>query len=303
MRDTFPGQFGHDACGEKDWFWKPDEWDLSVEAAKEVVGHGAPTEPFVAFSLESDGFNHYLCMARMVEMERDMFDTWTVSWKIRNPNKREEVYLSSVSSNDRRVCERAVALFMEIISEETLTKDDHFEDVRDRVSSKCSTWEDEKYRVFSGRELNKYEEAREKYEEQKLDELHERALEEKQRREERWRAKRADIHQKARRNHIHKKALQEWEEEKRSRKVVKEFEENLGSTYKIPVVDDEELEQLNQEYVSGEITLEQYEEKFEEIVEWESPISSDTEESPEVEQSGTSIFNRFRQKMAQTQRA
>jgi hypothetical protein len=59
MRKTFPDQFGYDACLEKNWFWTPTDWTLSVEAAELSVGRGSRVEPFAGFSTKTEYYQHF----------------------------------------------------------------------------------------------------------------------------------------------------------------------------------------------------------------------------------------------------
>jgi hypothetical protein len=69
------------------------------------------------------------------------------------------------------------------------------------------------------------------------------------------------------RNHIHDKARENWEEEKRSREVVKELERTKHE-FNIPRKPeiDEDIKDLKKKYVEGEITLFDFRQKIEKLM-------------------------------------
>jgi phosphatidate phosphatase APP1 len=156
---------------------------------------------------------------------------------------------------------------MSCISEETVSNEDHLDSLEERITEKCEEWSKSEYKVLSGRELSWYHQAKEERKRQKISEDHAEALEEKEKREAIWKKERSKIHGEARKKHIHKKALEEWEQEKWSRNVVNELDKTTDEPCEVAVVTDQEyLDQLIEEYVTGELSLGQFEYKLEDII-------------------------------------
>lgn len=263
MRKTFPDQFGYDACLEKNWFWTPTDWTLSLEAAELSVGRGSLVEPFAGFSTKTEYYQHFLCISKREVDDQE----WSLTWVVCNSDTRKQTRMEFFHGYTRRICERAAALLMSCISEETFSNEDHLDSLEERITEKCEEWSTSEYKVLSGRELSWYQQAKEERKRQKISEDHTEALEEKEKREAMWEKERSKIHGEARKKHIHKKALEEWEQEKWSRNVVNELDKTTDEPCEVAVVTDQEyLDQLIEEYVTGELSLSQFEYKLEDII-------------------------------------